>query len=58
MNRIGIDINLIMYVCSFVLFVMTVAFSVKGEYDVSTAIGIMNVSGILLYRMVKKDEYI
>ncbi len=56
MNEIKITIDGILFVCSLILYIITIALIANGGYIISIAAGIMNISGLMLYRMVKEDE--
>ena len=56
MNEIEITIDGILFVCSLILYIITIALIANGEYIISIAAGIMNISGIQLYRWVEDHD--
>ena len=56
MNGIEINKNVIMSVCSLMIYCITLVLIVKGDYIIAIAAGILNISGIQLYRWVEDHE--
>lgn len=51
-----INKNNIMSVCSLIIYILVVILIVKGDYIIAIAAGIVNMSGIMLYRWVEDHE--
>lgn len=48
--------NVIMSVCSLIVYIITLVLIAKGDYIIAIAAGVTNISGIQLYRWVEDHE--